>query len=120
MGSQEIRARSALESGLSKIGIWDWGLGFGTGIWDWDLGLGFGTGIWDWDWDLGFGIWEREGLWFGTDRGRRWGLSHARRARLVPAPVGCGAIGRGAGTWPARVGGMTQTPPPATTLPHHK
>jgi len=43
-----------------------------------------------------------ETLSASASRGRRRGLSHARRARSVPAPTECVEIQRGASTDPAR------------------
>jgi len=47
-------------------------------------------------------------------------LSHAGGRTLRASAGGGVAIQRGAGTQPAPWAGMTQTPPPATQLPHHK
>ena len=76
--------------------------------------LGWGSG-----WGSGSDSGSDSGSAWDTARDRRRGLSHARRARSVPAPtqrVKCGGA-------PARIlreRGMTQTPAPATSLPHHK
>ena len=83
------------------------GLGFGLGF---GFGFGFGSG-------LGHGSWPEAGSESCETRTLRAGANGARRNTAGRHHGSCASR---FGTPEGVEGGMTQTPPPATSLPHHK